>query len=101
MERIIFHHNGNEYTVYNALTANEIQTLASMQEERNRKLDALNAKSMKKYFEDTDKMVMTILKKCLHLTDEHISRLDEVERRNLAHAFIRFIAAANKLAGPR
>jgi len=101
VEHIIFHHNGKEYTVYSALTANEIQTITTMQEERNRKLDALNKKSMKKYFEDTDKMVMTILKKCFHLTDDQISSLDEVERRNLAYAFIRFIAAANNLTGPR
>ena len=99
VEHIIFHHNGKEYTVFNALTTNEIRTITVMEEERNRKLDALNKKSMKKYFEDTDKMVMTILRKCFHLTDEQISSLDQVERRNLAHAFISFIATANNFSG--
>ena len=101
VEHIIFHHNGKEYIVYNALTTNEIRTITAMEEERNRKLDALNKKSMKKYFEDTDEMVMTILRKCFHLTDEQISSLDQVERRSLAHAFISFIATANSLAGAR
>jgi hypothetical protein len=100
VEHIIFHHGGNEYIVYDALTENEIRTITAMEEERNRKLDALNKKSMKKYFDDTDKMVMAILRKCFHLTDKQISDLDQIERRSLAHAFIRFIAAANNIAGP-
>jgi hypothetical protein len=99
VEHVIFHHNGKEYAVYNALTIDEIGTITAMEAERSKKLDALNKKSMKRYFEDTDKMVMTILRKCFHLTDEQISSLDEVERRGLAHAFINFIAAANNLAG--
>lgn len=101
MKHIIFHHDGKEYTVYDALTTDEIKTIMTMEEERNKKLDALNKKSMNKYFEDTDKMVMTILKRCFGLTDNQISEIEEVERRNLAHSFIRFIAVANNLSGSR
>ena len=68
-----------------------------MNDERSRKLDALNAKSMRRYFEDTDKLVSTILRRCFRLTDGQIAALDEPERRNLAHAFIKFLVTANKL----
>jgi hypothetical protein len=100
LEHIIFHHNGKEYTVYSALTANEVRAIAAMEKERNKKMDALNKKSVKKYFEDTDKMVTIVLRKCFRLTDDQISRIDEVERRNLAHSFINFIATANSLSDP-
>ena len=96
VEHIVFHHNGKEYPVYNLLTVDEVKAIMVMGEERNRKLDALNAKSTKKYFEDTDKMVTTILRKCLRLTDSQIAGMEELERRNLTHSFIRFIAAANR-----
>lgn len=101
MEHLFFHHNGREYTVYDALTTDEIRTITIMGEERNRKLDALNAKSMKKYFEDTDKMVATILRRCFHMTDSQIAYLEEVERRNLVHSFVRFIAVANNFPSRR
>ncbi|MGI0037012.1 MAG: hypothetical protein ACRD99_01480 [Nitrososphaera sp.] len=97
MEHVIFHHNGREYTIYDALTNDELNTIMRMNEERSRKLDALNAKSTRKYFEDTDKMVSTILRRCFRLTDGQIADLEEPERRNLAHAFVKFLAAANKL----
>lgn len=97
MEHIIFHHAGREYVVYDALTNDELKTIMRMNEERSKKLDALNAKSTRKYFEDTDKMVSTILRRCFHLSDGQIAELEEPERRSLAHAFIRFLAAANKL----
>ena len=65
MEHLIFHHNGREYTVYDALTADEIRTIAVMGEERDRRLNPLNPKSTRKYFEDTDKMVAAILRRRL------------------------------------
>lgn len=95
VEHLIFHHDGKEYTVYDALKPDEIRMIITMGEERNKKLDALNAKSMKKYFEDTDKLVAIILRRCFRMTDSQISEMEQLERRNLAHAFIRFIAAAN------
>jgi hypothetical protein len=97
VEHVIFHHNGREYTVYDALTNDELRTIMKMNEERSRKLDALNAKSTRKYFEDTDKMVSTILRRCFRMSDGQIAEMEEPERRNLAHAFIRFLAVANKL----
>ena len=97
----MFHHNGKEYTVYDVLTMDEIKTIMSMEEERNKKLDSLNSKSMKKYFEDTDKMVLTILIRCFRMSDYQISEIEEVERRNLAHSFIRFVAVANNFSGSR
>jgi hypothetical protein len=99
VEHVIFHHAGREYTVYDALTIDEIKTITAMEEERNRKLDALNKKSVKRYFEDTDKMVMVILRRCFRMTDNQISQIEEVERRNLAHSFVRFIAVANNFPG--
>lgn len=97
MEHITFHHNGHEYIVYDALTNDELRTIMRMNDERNRKLDSLNAKSTRKYLEDTDKMVSTILRRCFRMTDEQITGIEEPERRNLAHAFIRFLVSANKL----
>lgn len=98
MEHVVFHHNGKEYALHDALTIEEVKTIMTMQEERSRKLDALNKKSTKKYFEDTDKMVTAILRRCFKMTDSQISQIEEVERRNLAHSLIRFIAAANNLS---
>lgn len=98
MEHIVFHHNGREYTVYDALTNDELKTIMKMNDERTRKLDALNAKSTRRYFEDTDRMVVTILRRCFRLTDGQISEMDQAERRNLAHSFIRFLATANRLS---
>jgi hypothetical protein len=97
VEHVIFHHNGREFTIYDALTSDELKTIMRMNDERNRKLDALNAKSMRRYFEDTDKMVLTILKRCFRLTETQIAAMEEPDRRNLAHAFVRFLATANKL----
>lgn len=101
MDRLIFHHGGKEYTIYDALTPDEIRTILTMSEERNKKLDALNARSMKKYFEDTDKMVAIILRRCFHMTDDQIAGMEQLECRSLAHAFIRFIAAANNFTSQR
>jgi hypothetical protein len=97
MEHLIFHHNGREYTVYDALTADEIRTIAVMGEERDRKLNPLNPKSTRKYFEDTDKMVAAILRRCFHMTDSQISNIEEAERRSLASGFIQFLRSANNL----
>lgn len=97
MEHLIFHHNGREYTVYDALTADEIRTIAVMGKERDRKLNPLNPKSTKKYFEDTDKMVAAILRRCFHMTDSQISNIEEAERRSLASGFIQFLRSANNL----
>lgn len=97
MEHLIFHHNGREYTVYDALTADEIRTIVVMGEERDRRLNPLNPKSTRKYFEDTDKMVAAILRRCFHMTDSQISNLEEPERRSLASSFIQFLRSANNL----
>lgn len=97
MEHLIFHHNGREYTVYDALTADEIRTIAVMGEERDRRLNPLNPKSTRKYFEDTDKMVAAILRRCFHMTDSQISNIEEAERRSLASGFIQFLRSANNL----
>jgi ABC-type enterochelin transport system substrate-binding protein len=99
VEHVVFHHNGREYTVYRALTIDETKKIMAMEEEMSKKLDALNKKSVKKYFEDTDRMVMVILRKCFRMTDGQISQIEEAERRSLAHSFIRFIAAANNFSG--
>ena len=101
MEHIVFHHNGREYIVYNALTSEEIKTTMKMSEERDKKLNPLNAKSTRKYFEDTDKMVVTILRRCFHMEDGQIGNMDEAERRSLAAAFIRFLARANNISIPK
>ena len=98
MEHLIFHHGGKEYTVYDVLTPDEIGTIMTMSKERNKKLDPLNAKSTKRYFDDTDKMVATILRRCLKMTDNQIAEIEQPERRKLAHAFIKFIAVANNFS---
>ena len=98
MEHIIYHHQGKEYTIYETLTVEEIRAIMSMEKERNRKLDALNKKSVKRYFEDTDRMVVTILRKCFHMTDNQIKENDEISRRKLVHSFIQFTITANNLS---
>lgn len=98
VDHLFFHHQGKEYIIYETLTVEEIKTIMSMEKERNRKLDALNKKSVKRYFEDTDKMAVTILRKCFHLTDNQIRKIEESNRRNLAHSFIQFTIAANNLS---
>jgi hypothetical protein len=95
MEHIIFHHNGREYTIYDALTYDEIETIIKMSDERDRKLNPLNSKSTRKYFEDTDKMVAAILRRCFRMTDNQIKDLEQIERRDLASAFIKFLRSAN------
>ena len=70
-----------------------------MGEERDRKLNPLNPKSTRKYFEDTDKMVAAILRRCFHMTDSQIAAMEQIERRSLASAFIRFLRSANNLSG--
>ncbi len=95
MEHLIFHHNGREYTIYDALTYDEIETIIKMSDERDRKLNPLNSKSTRKYFEDTDKMVAAILRRCFRMTDNQIKDLEQIERRNLANAFIKFLRSAN------
>lgn len=97
MEHLIFHHNGREYTIYNALRADEITAILAMGEERDRRLNSLNHKSTRKYFEDTDKMVAAILRKCFQMTDRQISSLEESDRRSLVSAFIKFLRMANSL----
>jgi hypothetical protein len=97
MEHLIFHHNGREYTIYDTLTVDEIRAIMKMGKERDRKLNPLNAKSTRKYFEDTDKMVAATLRRCFKMTDRQIADIDEVERRSLASSFIRFLSCANNL----
>ena len=98
MEHIVFHHNGREYTVYDALKNDEVKTILKMNDERNRKLDSLNAKSTRKYFEDTDKLVSSVLRRSFRMTDSQIAGMEEPERRNLVHSFIMFLATANKIS---
>lgn len=98
MEHIVFHHGGREYTIYDSLTPDEIKATLRMADERDRKLNPLNPKSTRKYFEDTDRMVATILRKCFHMTDKQIEDMEEIERRSLASAFIKFLASANNLS---
>lgn len=97
MMQIVFHHNGREYSVYDALTLDEIKTMMKMSEERDKKLRPLNPKSVNKYFEDTDKMVAALLRRCFRMTDDQIFKMEQIERRNLASAFIRFLKTANTL----
>lgn len=97
MERLIFHHNGKEYVIYDALTTDEIKAIVMMGEERDKKLNPLNQKSARKYFEDTDKMVAAILRRCFHMTDSQIAGIEQLERRSLASAFIKFLRSANNL----
>jgi hypothetical protein len=97
MDHLIFHHAGREYVIYDTLTPDEINAIMIMGEQRDRKLNALNSKSTKKYFEDTDNMVAAILRRCFHMTDGQIASIEQMERRSLANAFIRFLRAANNL----
>ena len=97
MEQIIFHHNGREYPVYDALALEEVKTIMKMSDERDKKLRPLDAKSVNKYFNDTDKMVAALLRRCFHMTDDQVGRMEQTERRNLASAFIRFLKTANAL----
>jgi hypothetical protein len=97
LEHLIFHHKGKEYTVYDILTLEEINAIMKMDKDRDRKLNPLNAKSTRKYFEDTDKMVAATLRKCFKMTDKQIADIDEIERRSLASSFIRFLRTANSL----
>ncbi|WP_415280975.1 hypothetical protein [Candidatus Nitrososphaera sp. FF02] len=97
MEQIIFHHNGKEYSVHDTLALDEIKTMIKMSDERDKKLRPLDAKSVNKYFNDTDKMVAALLRRCFHMTDSQIARMEQIERRNLASAFIKFLKTANAL----
>jgi hypothetical protein len=96
VKHITFHH-GREYIVYDSLTPEAIKAIQRMGAERHRKLNALSAKSTKKYFEDTDRMVETILRRCFRMTDWQIEQMDQHDRRILAHAFVKFLAATNNL----
>lgn len=95
--QIVFHHNGREYAVHDALTLEEIKTMMKMSDERDKKLRPLDSRSASKYFEDTDKMVAALLRRCFRMTDDQISNMEQIERRNLASAFIRFLKTANAL----
>lgn len=92
-----FHHNGREYSVYDALTLDEIKATMKMSDERDKNLRPLNPKSVNKYFEDTDKMAAALLRRCFRMTDGQISSMEQIKRRNLASAFIRFLKTANAL----
>lgn len=98
VEHIVFHHGGREYTIFDSLTPDEIEATLKMADERDRKLNPLNPKSTRKYFEDTDRMVSTILRKCFHMTDEQIKDMGEIESRRLTSDFIKFLASANNLS---
>ncbi len=97
MDRLIFHHNGREYIVYDVLSVDEIRAVLLMGKDRDKKLNPLNKKSAEKYFQDTDKMAAAILRRCFHMTDSQIGGTEEAERRGLASAFIRFPQSANNL----
>ena len=97
MENLTFHFNGKEYTVFDSLTSGEISIIMKMAQEREKNLNPLNAKSTKRYFEDTDSMVAAILKRCFHMTDNQIAEMDQMERRRLGNAFIKFLVAATNL----
>jgi hypothetical protein len=91
---LVFHFSGREYTIYNTLTFDEIGAFLEMANGRDRKLNPLDARSTKRYFEDTDKMVAAILRRCFRMTDGQIAEMDQSERRGLGSAFIKFLAAA-------
>lgn len=98
LEHLIFHHDdGKEYIVYDVLRADEITAMIRMDQERDRKLNPLNAKSARKYLEDTDKMVAATLRRCFRMTDRQIADIEQTERRNLASSFFRFLKSANCL----
>lgn len=94
MDHLIFHFDRKEYAIYSTPSFGEIKALLEMAAKRDRKLKPLNAKSTKRYFEDTDKIVAAILRKYFRMTDEQIAKIDQTERRRLGSAFIRFLAAA-------
>jgi hypothetical protein len=97
LEHLIFHHNGKEYKIYDVLTIDEINAIIEMNQERDRKLNPFNAKSTRKYFDDTDKMLAAVLRKCLKMTDKQIADIETTERRYLASSFINFLKKANGL----
>lgn len=94
LEHLIFHFNGKEYIVFDALTFDEIGAITKMTVERNKKLKPLDAKSTRRYFEDTDKMIAALLRRCFHMTDKQIEDMGQMERRSLGSAFITFLATA-------
>ena len=69
----------------------------AMNQERDRKLNPFNAKSTRKYFDDTDKMIAAILRKCFKMTDKQIADIETTERRYLASSFINFLKKANSI----
>lgn len=95
MEHLIFHFDGREYTIFDALTPEEVGAIIIMARERDKKLRPLDAKSTRRYFEDTDRMIATILRRCFHITDK--TGMDEMQRRHLVIAFIIFMASANDM----
>lgn len=97
LEHLIFHHGGREYTIHEALTADEIKTIIEMSEKRDKKLDPFNAKSTRKYFEDTDKMGSAVLRRCFGMSDNQIAGIEITQRRSLVSAFIRFLKTANNI----
>jgi hypothetical protein len=42
-------------------------------------------------------MAAAILRRCFHMTDSQIAGIEQMERRSLANAFIRFLKRANNL----
>ena len=97
VEHLIFHFDGKEYTIFDALTPEEVGAIIMMAKERDKKLRPLDAKSTRRYFEDTDRMIATILRRCFHITDEKTTGMDEMQRRHLVIAFIIFMASANDM----
>src|SRR5437867_6434980 len=97
LEHLTFHHNGREYTIYDVLTLDEINAIIAMNQERDRKFNPFNAKSTRKYFDDTDKMIAAVLRRCFKMTDEQIANIETTERRYLASSFINFLKKANSL----
>jgi hypothetical protein len=83
--------------VFDSLTRGEIAAVVQMARERDKNLNPFNAKSTRRYFEDTDRMVAEILRRCFHMTDNQIASMDQMERRHLGNAFIRFLVTANNL----
>lgn len=97
VEHLIFHFDGKEYTVFEILRADEVGAVLRMAEERDRRLRPLDSRSARKYFEDRDAMIATILRRCFRMTDAQISAMDQMQRRRLGVAFILFLASANDL----
>lgn len=97
LKHLTFHFGGKEYIIFDSLTYDEIRTITKMARDREKNLNPLNAKSTKRYFEDTDRMMATLLRRCFHLTDNQIAEMDQMELRSLGSAFIRFLVVANNL----